>query len=397
MAGDDLNKGKISRKLVPVVGGVLLVAAAFGFLVQYNVGGGKNIAEEAALAEREKIEAAQLGNKTVSEEDARLEIEAKEAEFMQEKAKRDQEQKDRDALMAARMPESRLPPPMSDESMLQYEAAKLAATPAAKEGVTMVAYEDFPKARQNFASVVHDQATLPSNDGAAQPTSGEDSNLAWAQKTGSRVKAGTSKYLKPDVLEVKSVLLQGTVVNAVMRTALNTKLPGQIVASVTQDVYDSIRGERLLLPRGSQLIGAYNTAVMDGQNRVMMAFTRLIFPSGASVQLGGMSGSDALGIAGIEGKVDRHYFERFGAALLFAILANSVNQPDAVVNINSGGATSSSTAAGNILTDMAGSELQRTQGITPDITVPPGAKVSLILAADLALPPSITNKIPTED
>lgn len=409
MAESEIHAGKTSRKLVPYAGAALLVAGTVGFVLQYSIkGGDQDYAQQRALKEREKIEAAQLTGKVVTEDAARKDIEAKTAAAKEEL---DRRKRDRDAILTAR-PTSGLPPPppppspaglINDESMRQYEAAKIASAPGSKEASTMVAYEEFPGAKKNFASVVQDQATLPPKDGEQQQapqsaSADEDKNVAWAAKTGTRVKAGTADFLKPEAPVGKSILQQGTVINAVTRTAINTRLPGQIVAMVTQDVYDSISGDTLLLPKGSRLIGEYNTSIMEGQNRVMMAFTRLILPTGVSVKLGAMSASDALGMAGAKGKLNTYFFKRLGSSLLIALMADRINQPSGGVTIiNTGQAASSTTAAGEVLSKMATAELERSAKITPDITLAQGAKVTLILAADLALPPSITQKTPTEE
>lgn len=398
MADASLNKGKVSRKIVPYVGAALLAVATAGLLMQSGEDSGGTAR---ALKDREMIDA--LRKEGSSEEAARQEIATKEESLKKAIAVRN---KERQSVADSRPPESRLPPPRFDEdSMRAYEEARRAASPSSKEKMSMVAYEEFLGAKSDLGLDNPVQPKPESRDGAGNPAQDDatarapedDKNRAWAAKTGGRVKTEASGFLKPEVLAVKSVLLQGTVINAVMRTAINTKLPGTIVASVTQDVYDSVRGETLLLPRGSQLIGEYNTAVLDGQDRVMMAFTRLILPSGASVKLGAMSASDALGIAGAKGKVNTHFFKRLGSSLLLALLANAIPTPQSVTLVNTGEKTGSATAAGNVLSKVAEEELKRSTNITPDISLPHGSKVSLVLAADLALPPSITSKFPSED
>lgn len=396
MSDATLNKGKVSRKLVPYAGIALVLVASVGFLIQMGASDEK---KDVALKDKERLEA--LQREVVTEEDARRELASKEEAARKEIAERER-------LRAASAPPDRmpvrLPPPAFDDgSMRAYEAARTAAAPSSREKMSMVAFEDFPGAKKPLGGVVQQQPAPASErrdakaDDTPPPPKEEDRNRAWADKTEGRIKAGTSEFLKPEVLAVKSVLLQGTIINAVMRTALNTKLPGQIVASVTQDVYDSVHGEAVLLPRGSQLLGEYNTSVMDGQERVMMAFTRLVLPSGASVKLGAMSASDALGIAGVEGKLNSHFFKRLGSSMVIALLASAVKPPESVTIVNTGESSGSTTAAGEVLSAAADQELQRSANITPDISLPPGAKVSLILAADLALPPSITRKLPTED
>jgi type IV secretion system protein VirB10 len=396
MADASLNKGKVSRKLVPYAGIALLIVASAGFLMQMGAG---DEDRDRALKDKEAIEA--LRGQGSSEDAARREIAAKDEEIKKAIAARDKERQ------PAAIPPASLPPArFGDDSMRAYEAARSAASPSSKEKMSMVAYEEFPGMKSVIGPFPQEQPPPPPPDdraeGSAQGNAGgrvveDDKNRAWAAKTGGRVKAETSAFLKPDVLAIKSVLLQGTIISAVTRTAINTKLPGQIVASVTQDIYDSIRGETLLLPKGSQLIGEYNTAVMDGQERVMMAFTRLVFPSGASVKLGAMSASDALGVAGAKGKVNTYFFKRLGSSLMLALLASTIKSPESVTIVNTGEKTGSATAAGDVLSKSAEQELERASSITPDIYLSHGSKVSLILAADLALPPSITSNLPLED
>jgi type IV secretory pathway VirB10-like protein len=401
MADASLSKGKVSRKLVPYAGIALLIVASIGFLMQM---GSNDEGKDLALKNKEEIEL--LRGQGSSEEAARLEIVGKEEEIKKEIEAR-QKELPRTASPTAPS-ESLLPPPrFGDDSMRAYEAARAAAAPSSKERMSMVAYEEFPGTKGIIGPFPQEQSSPPSGDRAGAHGSArgdtdkqideDDRNRAWAAKTDGRIKAETSAFLQPEVLAVKSVLLQGTIINAVTRTAINTKLPGQIVASVSQDVYDSIHGETLLLPKGSQLIGEYNTAVMDGQDRVMMAFTRLVFPSGASVRLGAMSASDALGVAGAKGKVNTYFFKRLGSSLMLALLASTIKSPESVTLVNAGEKTGSATAAGDVLSKSADQELKRSSNITPDIYLSHGSKVSLILAADLALPPSITSQLPLED
>lgn len=395
MADASLNKGKVSRKLVPYTGIALLIIASAGFLMQM---GASDEDKDRALKDKEEIEA--LRGQGSSEDAARREIAAKEEDIKKAIAAREKERQPVG-------PPANLPPArFGDDSMRAYEAARLAASPASKEKMSMVAFEEFPGMKgvlgtfpqaQSSPPLPDDRAEDSARGGAGARVVEDDENREWAAKTGGRVEAETSAFLKPDVLAVKSVLLQGTIISAVTRTAINTKLPGQIVASVTQDVYDSIKGETLLLPKGSQLIGEYNTAVMDGQDRVMMAFTRLVFPSGASIRLGAMSASDALGVAGAKGKINTYFFKRLGSSLMLALLASTIKSPESVTIVNTGENTGSATAAGDVLSKSAEQELERTSRITPDIDLSHGSKVSLILAADLALPPSITSKLPLED
>ncbi|MDE3027623.1 MAG: TrbI/VirB10 family protein, partial [Paracoccaceae bacterium] len=118
-----------------------------------------------------------------------------------------------------------------------------------------------------------------------------------AQKNGfiaATAKAGDSTYLAatrtPPVSgrEVKA----GTVIPAVMVGGINSDLPGQIVGQVSRNVYDSASGNSLLIPAGAKVIGTYDSSVTHGQKRVLVAWTRIIFPDGSSISLRGMPGAD---------------------------------------------------------------------------------------------------------
>jgi type IV secretory pathway VirB10-like protein len=89
-------------------------------------------------------------------------------------------------------------------------------------------------------------------------------------------------------------------------TGINADLPGTIVAQVRNDVFDSVTGRYLLIPRGTRLVGTYDNRIVQGQRRVLVAWTRLLYPDGSSVDLLGMPGTDEAGYAGFGANVDEH-------------------------------------------------------------------------------------------
>lgn len=115
-------------------------------------------------------------------------------------------------------------------------------------------------------------------------------------------------------------LKAGSVIPAALVTTANTDLPGQLIGQVTQNVYDSAWGRHLLIPQGSRLLGTYDNRVTLGQERILVAWQRLVFPDGSSVSLAGMQGADTAGAAGFTDEVDNHYFRTFGAAMLMTVL-----------------------------------------------------------------------------
>lgn len=112
-------------------------------------------------------------------------------------------------------------------------------------------------------------------------------------------------------------IVQGTMLEGVLETAINTDLPGAIRAVLTEDVV-SYDGSTTLLPRGSRLIGTYGSSVKIAQRRALIAWNRAVTPAGTSVALGGI-GADALGRSGQTGHVDTHFWERFGSAALISV------------------------------------------------------------------------------
>src|SRR5260370_37423720 len=97
-----------------------------------------------------------------------------------------------------------------------------------------------------------------------------------------------------------------------MDSGFNSDLPGPILVQVSESVFDSASGKTLLIPQGSRLVGVYRNASTYGQQRVQIAFQRLIFPDTSSMDLPQMPGSDQRGYAGCTAQVNNHYLAAFG-------------------------------------------------------------------------------------
>lgn len=177
-------------------------------------------------------------------------------------------------------------------------------------------------------------------------------------------------------------LMAGSVISAALVTAINSDLPGQIVASVTQNVYDTVTGNFLLVPQGSRLIGEYDSQVTFGQRRVLMVWTRLIRPDGSSIVLDRLPGVDATGNSGLEDRVDWHWRRVFqGAALSTLIgvgaeLASPGRQANALVTAGQGSIQSTATDVGQEIT-------KRSLDIQPTLTVRAGFPVNIIVNKDI--------------
>ena len=110
-------------------------------------------------------------------------------------------------------------------------------------------------------------------------------------------------------------------VSAALITATRSDLPGQIMAHVTEPLFDTLSGQTLLVPQGARLIGIYDSHVTHGQSRVLLVWTRLIMPNGRSIVLERQPGADTAGYAGLHDEVDHHWGELFKAGLLSTLLS----------------------------------------------------------------------------
>ncbi len=212
----------------------------------------------------------------------------------------------------------------------------------------------------------------------------------WIQEQG-QVRESAAP-LRPRRAESPYTVVQGTVIPAVLITEVNSDLPGPLSARVTQDVYDSILGQELLIPKGARLVGEYNSDVRPGQERLLAAFSRLIYPSGASVDLSGMPAADARGRTGLADQVDDHFLRVFGSSMVVAALGwltRDQTQTGSTLVIAPGtGATSAMAgAAGQILLENARVMLERNRAIPPTVIIRQGQRLNLLAQRDLILPP----------
>ena len=168
----------------------------------------------------------------------------------------------------------------------------------------------------------------------------------------------------------QTTVAQGTLIPAVLETAINTDVPGYVRAVVSQDVR-SFDGTRVLVPRSSRLIGQYQSGMQGGQKRAYVIWTRLIRPDGVSVALAS-PGTEFDGSAGLEGKVNSHFFQRFGSAMLLSVVGGLSAIGTGGASLILGGGESAAAAAVN-------------QGnkIGPTVRVGIGEPVRVVTARDL--------------
>ena len=184
-------------------------------------------------------------------------------------------------------------------------------------------------------------------------------------------------------------VLAGTVIPAVLISSVNTSLPGEVIAQVRQDIYDTVTGNFLLIPKGSKIIGQYDSRVSYGQRRVLIAFTRIIRPDGSSILLSKAPGTDLKGQSGMEGTVNNHWWRVLGAATLSTILSvgtgvASDNSGNNNIYYRSAEQNAMLSAAGNI--SQIGQNLtNRAINIQPTLTIPSGFEFNVIVQKDMVL------------
>ncbi|MBU8547306.1 TrbI/VirB10 family protein [Roseomonas sp. F4] len=180
------------------------------------------------------------------------------------------------------------------------------------------------------------------------------------------------------------VIQAGSVIPAALLTGLRSDLPGQITAQVTANVFDSPTGRHLLIPQGARLIGAYDSRISFGQRRILLAWNRLILPSGRSIVLERMPGTDEAGYAGLEDGVDHHW----GQLFLAAGLATLLNLGLELGQDDESDIARAIRESGQDTVGRAGEEIVRRQlSVPPTLTVRPGFPVRVIVHRDLVLEP----------
>ena len=183
-------------------------------------------------------------------------------------------------------------------------------------------------------------------------------------------------------------VVQGTIISAVLETAIDTQLPGNLRAQVIEPVY-SFDGSRVVMPAGTILIGQFRNDVDLAQKRVLIAWNRAITPNGQSVALGS-TGTDTLGRAGTEGNVDNRYGTKFGAAILVSAITALPQMMSAAgrssssgTTVNIGGGSQLASQAGTQIGGQASSVLDQYLSLPPVIRVPQGEEIRIFVNRDL--------------
>lgn len=241
------------------------------------------------------------------------------------------------------------------------------------------------------------------NGPAATPNPEDDPNRRFLARAGNASVEMSAAIKNP---RIDALVSQGTLIRAVLETAVQSDLAGMVRAVTTEDIW-SFDGRRVLIPSGTRLIGEYKSGLSTGQTRLFIVWTRVLRADGVSVMLGS-PGTDDLGRTGMTGVVDNHYFERFGSAVLLSIVGGATQLLANWGQSSSGGQTTTITdpitgqvttiqpnqsslnakqvAAQQIsqsLTNIAQEALKSSINIPPTIHIDQGARVMVFVRRDL--------------
>jgi len=290
------------------------------------------------------------------------------------------------SMDSARNEQQRVPPPSKATTAQAIQVppavppAAITPAPAAPPQQAVMAAPPAPAPAAQPAgnphsspTVVFDASALPAPLSPLVPVPGApnagtgNSNDDFASRLGGV--GGTVATATP-AIDPKTTVTQGTLIPAVLETAINTDVPGYVRAIVSADVR-SFDGSRVLVPRSSRLIGQYKSGLQAGQKRAYVIWTRLIRTDGVSVNIA----SPAVGFSGetgLPGKVNSHFFERFGSAMLLSVIGGlSAIGGNAGVVIGGSGQSAAAAAVG------------QSGQISPTVRVRQGQPIRVFTARDL--------------
>jgi type IV secretion system protein TrbI len=180
----------------------------------------------------------------------------------------------------------------------------------------------------------------------------------------------------------------GTIIPALFLTGINSDLPGMITAQVSQAVYDTTTGKRIVIPQGAVLIGEYDSRVTFGQSRVLLVWQRIRFPNGNSLSLEGMPGVDMSGYMGVSDKVNNHWGKLTASVVLSSVLAASAatTQGSTFDASNPSAQQQAAQGAGESINQAGQKLVDRVSNIQPTLEIRPGQRVAVMVSKDLILP-----------
>ena len=221
---------------------------------------------------------------------------------------------------------------------------------------------------------------LEKMDSISQETNGTLNDYAYLQNNDFKLNHNVESVTNPFVIK------QGSVIPAVLLTGINSDLPGQVSAQVTNDVLDSPFGNSILIPKGSKLIGQYGSGPGFGQTRIMMGFNRLIFPDGKSLNLEAMPGTGSDGYSGFKADVNNHWLKLISYSVFLGGITTAITLSTDAAYDSEGKITPQaalSQSMGEILGRTMSQVIERNLSLSPTLTVKPGFRFNVAVTKDI--------------
>ena len=233
----------------------------------------------------------------------------------------------------------------------------------------------------------------PANLYGSQPLPPEAMGGLAAQKNAFLANSGTSRdYVAKPIQSPLSPyeIKAGTVIPAALITGINSDLPGEIIAQVSENVFDTATGRYLLVPQGSRLVGKYDSLISYGQDRALVVWNRLILPNGDSIDLEAMPGADQSGAAGLQDETDHHRWAFAGALAVSTLLSLGPSIAQSIAESGQSGTntnvyTSPASTLGSNTSQIGENMLNRELNRPNTITVRPGWPLNVLINRDLVM------------
>jgi type IV secretory pathway VirB10-like protein len=278
------------------------------------------------------------------------------------------------------------------------QTERLAAEEAARSSVFFRSSSGSTGARAATGPAPIDASALPSplinlpgasgNATLTDPTAAQNRQ---EQKEAFAARAAETSVRNPGFLQAPASpyqVMAGTLISAALITGINSDLPGQVIASVTEPVYDTATGRHLLIPQGTRMMGRYDSQVTFGQRRVLLVWTRLILPDTSSIALDKLPGVDPAGYAGLEDGVDWHWDRILAGAALSTLLGVGAELAAPQTSSNGTDVAGAVRSSAQDTVNQVGQELtKRNLSIQPTLTARPGFPVRVLVGKDLILRP----------
>jgi type IV secretion system protein VirB10 len=235
-------------------------------------------------------------------------------------------------------------------------------------------------------------ALMQQQSGAQADQNGQERKMDFLRGSdggGSMTPQGYSASL-PVPQQFPYELKAGTLIPGILISGINSDLPGNVLAQVSENVWDTATGKYVLIPKGTRMLGVYDSQVTFGQRRVLLVWNRLIFPNGTTLDIAGSPGVDMAGYSGLSGRVNEHWGKMFGTALLASVfVAGSEIVYDKDTQGNNDNKSPRDVAAeslaGSVL-DMGTKIMNKAGDIQPTITIRPGKKMGIFVERDVVFP-----------